>query len=57
MYEKITDEYLPRHRFATRMLAHAALVLALMGLSIGVGVTGLVLFENKGLEEVILHSA
>ncbi len=57
MYEKITDDYLPKHRFATRMLLHAALVLALMAVSIGVGVTGLVFFEGKGLEEAILHAA
>jgi hypothetical protein len=39
------------------MLLHAALVLALMAVSIGVGVIGLVFFEGKGLEEAILHAA
>lgn len=57
MYEKLSEGFLSRRKFLSRMMAHAAFVLALMAVSILAGVVGLVLLEGKGFEDALLHSA
>lgn len=57
MYEKISDGLIPTERFARRILVHSLLIFLMMALSVSVGAVGFIVFENRSLEDAILHSA
>jgi hypothetical protein len=56
-YESRTQPPLPRGRFLRRLLMHAAVVLALLLLSLAVGMAGYAYFENLPLLDGFLNSA
>ena len=56
-YESRTQPPLPRARFLKRLLVHAAAVLALLLLSLAVGMAGYAYFENLPLLDGFLNSA
>jgi hypothetical protein len=57
MYEKISDGLISRGHFARRIASHSLFVIAIMALSLLVGVIGFIVLENKELEDAILHSS
>jgi hypothetical protein len=56
-YESRKQPPLPRERFLKRLLAHAAIVLALLLLSLAIGMAGYAYFENLPLLDGFLNSA
>lgn len=57
MYEPRHKPPIPAGRFALRMLAHAGLALALIGLSLLVGMMGYAYYEHMSWLDAFLNSA
>jgi hypothetical protein len=57
MYESRKQEPLSRSRFAHRLLVHAAIAVALLAASLGLGMTGYVVFEKLSWMDAFLNSA
>lgn len=57
MYERASDKLLSKRAFAARLLKHFCWVVGVLGLSVLVGATGLLYFEDTTLENAIIHSA
>lgn len=57
MYERKTQDLLPRARFVKRLLAHAALSVGLIAVSLGIGMAGYCGFEHLSLLDGFLNSA
>ena len=56
MYESKTHSPITRARFTRRMLLHAALALGLLGVSLGIGITGYCYFEDLSVLDAFLNS-
>lgn len=57
MFEHRSKPLLHPHLFALRMLRHVAIALALLGLSLALGMAGYVYFEALALEDAFLNAA
>lgn len=57
MYESVSENLLSKKKFIVRMVWHALMVAALMALSLGIGVTGFVLLEDRSKTEAFLHAS
>lgn len=57
MYEKTSESLISRGLFIKRIASHSAFVVAIMALSVLVGVIGFIALENKELEDAILHAS
>jgi hypothetical protein len=57
MYERVSDRLISRVHFARRVASHSLFVVAIMGVSVLVGVVGFIVLENKELEDAVLHAA
>jgi hypothetical protein len=57
MYESKTQKPLERPRFARRMLAHTALAVSVIAVSIGLGMFGYCQFEHMPLLDGFLNTA
>lgn len=57
MYESKHQPPLTRRRFARRLIAHAAGAVALVAVSLGIGVAGYVAFERLSLLDALLNAA
>lgn len=57
MYERISDKLVSTERFIWRVFKHAAYMLVILALSVFCGAVGFMIFEGRGLEDAILHSA
>ncbi len=57
MYEARHQPPLTRSRFARRLLGHAAVVFGLIGLSLGLGMCGYVVFEHLSWMDAFLNAA
>lgn len=57
MYEKISARPISQAQFRIRVLKHAAVVVGILLVSIIAGALGFILFEDRNLEDAIIHSA
>ena len=57
MYETRADKLLPARVFARRVLRHAAAALALVTLSLAIGMAGYMYFEHLPWRDAFLNSA
>lgn len=57
MYEPRTHPPLPRHRFVRRVLGHAVAALAVLLLSLGLGMAGYMYFEQLAWRDAFLNAA
>ena len=57
MYEHRSQPLLPRHRFARRMLGHVVLALALLIVSLGIGVAGYRLTAGFPFLDALLNAS
>jgi hypothetical protein len=57
MYESRKQPILPSHRFARRLLTHAAAALGLLVVSLGIGMIGYVAFERLSWIDAFLNAS
>jgi len=57
MYESRTQKPVPRGQFMRRLAAHTAIALALIALSLAIGVTGYVCLEHLSWLDAFLNAA
>ena len=57
LYERHQEPLLPRARFLQRVAVHAAVAVALIGFSIGVGMVGYASFEKLGWVDAFLNAS
>ena len=57
MYESNLHPPLPRERFARRLVLHGAVALAVLVLSLGIGMAGYDYFESLAWRDAFLNSA
>ena len=57
MYEAKTQKPLPVHHFATRLLLHLGIALAMLSISLAIGMLGYRYFENLSWLSAFLNAA
>lgn len=57
MYEKLADKPIGRKKFYRRMLNHFMIVVALVLVSLVIGVIGFMVFENTTLQAAFLNTS
>jgi len=57
MYERKSDRPLPRRRFVVRLLAHLAIAIVVITVSLGIGIAGYIGFEHLTPTDAFLNTA
>lgn len=57
MYEKISERLISRRQFYIRLFKHLLSILALITVSLFIGICGFIYFEGLSLSEAFLHSS
>ena len=57
MYEKISERPINKRQFYIRLLKHLLSILALITISLLIGVCGFIYFEELSLSDAFLHSS